>query len=406
LDDRDVNAEQALLAVIIIGFCRDGVIIYVLIAWIISLYRGTAGAAPVGAAPVRPGPVPVPAPVAPAAIPQPPLSGAKGSWYSQYQGKYSWVDDGDAPGSNALRVPDSDQGISFPSGTALGHWFELHTPDGIVSIEQQTDIGPGKRTGRGIDISAACAERCGYSPKNFPTDATFQWRPVAAPASVANLSPVAQAIAYHAARGTPGADAAPVAAPVAAPAAPAAVPPWIVRGRTFNENTPWSSGPMPPGLRAWMDNISTTFPEMAPYCVALKALGAKGWFAWCGFFVQAMLSYSGIPGPISAQGEKGETTTSDWAYVDAWRTWGTKVWDAADGGDIYDAIPQPGDVLVWYVPGVIHHVSFYDHEDNSTNTFASLGGDQGSPLRVCIEGIPMSECVAIRRPVWNVVPGH
>lgn len=182
---------------------------------------------------------------------------------------------------------------------------------------------------------------------------------------------------------------------VPAPVTPGGVPAWITLGRTFN-GLVWSGGSMPDKLVAWMDNIVAKFPEMAPYCQALKNEGAKGWWAWCGFYVAAMLSYSSIRPPISAAGLKGETTTADFAYVDAWRTWGTKVWDAADG-DISNAQPLPGDVLVWDGGG-IHHVSFYDHPEPTTDTFASLGGDQGSPLRVCIEDISMSYCVAIRRP--------
>lgn len=143
---------------------------------------------------------------------------------------------------------------------------------------------------------------------------------------------------------------------------------------------------MPAQAQAWMDNIATKFPEMAPYCKSLKAAGANNWFAWCGFFVQSMLAYSNIRGPISAAGLSGQTTTGDFAYVDAWLTWGTAVTD-----------PQPGDVLIWNAPG-IHHVSFYNTPEPDTDTYSSLGGDQGKPLRVCIEDINMDYCVGIRRP--------
>lgn len=115
------------------------------------------------------------------AIPTFPFSG-KGSWFSQFHGgKYNWVDEGDEPNSNALGVPDSKQGISFYDRATLGKWFEVLAPNGHISIERQTDIGPHPRTGRKIDISAAAAERFGYSPRNFPTDSIFHWRPVDAP---------------------------------------------------------------------------------------------------------------------------------------------------------------------------------------------------------------------------------
>jgi hypothetical protein len=325
--------------------------------------------------------------------PSGPLLSGKGSWYSQYQGKYIWIDNGDAPNSNALGVSDADQGVSFFNSSTLGKWFEVHAPNGVVSIEQQTDIGPASSTGRSIDISAAAAERFGYSPKNFPTDGIFQWWPIQAPASVASLSPAAQGVAYAKVRGS-------TAPTPSAPTPSATVPPWVVKGRTYaaGSGLVWStgSGPMPATIIAWLDNVAATFPQMATYVSTLKTQGEKGWFAWCGVFVQCMLSYSSIAGPISAQGIAGETTVNDWAYVDAWKTWGTKVWDNADG-DISNAQPQVGDVLIWNAPG-IHHISFYDHPEPTTNTFASLGGDQGKPLRACIEDIDMSYCVAIRRP--------
>lgn len=133
---------------------------------------------------------------------------SKGSWYSQLDGKYHWHDGGDEPGSAALTgTPDNAQGISFYDHSTLGHWFEVLFPNGHTSIEQQTDIGPNPNTGRKIDISAAAAERAGYSPDDlhlpnaYPTDAIVKWRPIDVPAEVAGLSPVQQAIRYRDLRG-------------------------------------------------------------------------------------------------------------------------------------------------------------------------------------------------------------
>lgn len=102
---------------------------------------------------------------------------AKGSWYSQYDGKYKWVDKGDAPNSNALGVPDDQQGVALPARNSLGKWFMVTAPNGVTLKLQHTDLGPAKWTGRGIDIAAVAAERFGYSPKTFPTDGIFTWRP-------------------------------------------------------------------------------------------------------------------------------------------------------------------------------------------------------------------------------------
>src|SRR5207245_303742 len=103
----------------------------------------------------------------------------RGSWYSQLPGK-GWVDRGDKPGSNVLRVPDSMQGIALPSRSTLGQWFKVTTPDGREFITQQTDVGPARRTGRGIDISAALADRMGYKPGTFPTGGKFTYAPIEA----------------------------------------------------------------------------------------------------------------------------------------------------------------------------------------------------------------------------------
>lgn len=97
----------------------------------------------------------------------------RGSWYSQAPG---WVDLEDRPGSNALGVPDFQQGIALPSRKTLGKWFDVTFPNGQVYRLQQTDIGPGKSTGRNIDISAAAARAAGYTPRTFPTDqGKFSW---------------------------------------------------------------------------------------------------------------------------------------------------------------------------------------------------------------------------------------
>lgn len=106
-----------------------------------------------------------------------PVKRGKGSWFSQYQGVYSWVDTGDRPGSNALGVPDDQQGIALPERLTLGDLFMVTAPNGKTLKLRQTDIGPATWTGRKIDIAAVAAERFGYSPTNFPTNGIFEWTP-------------------------------------------------------------------------------------------------------------------------------------------------------------------------------------------------------------------------------------
>ena len=105
------------------------------------------------------------------------MPSGKGSWFSQHRGKYVWHDSGDKPGSNALGVPDEEQGIALPSRRTLGKWFDVTAPNGVTLRLQQTDLGPGRRTGRAIDIAAPAAEKFGYSPHDFPTNGVFTWEP-------------------------------------------------------------------------------------------------------------------------------------------------------------------------------------------------------------------------------------
>jgi hypothetical protein len=101
-----------------------------------------------------------------------------GSWYSQLP-SFGWFDPGDRPRSNALGVPDSQQGIALPTRRGLGKWFLVTPPGGNQPFPlQQTDTGPAPWTGRGVDISAAGAHQMGYTPKNFPTDANFDVKPI------------------------------------------------------------------------------------------------------------------------------------------------------------------------------------------------------------------------------------
>jgi hypothetical protein len=92
-----------------------------------------------------------------------------GSWFANFAGRYNWVDPMDKPGSNGLDVPESKQGIALASTETLGQWFLLTTPTGEQYKVRQTDVGPGIRTQKIVDVSAAQAEKMGYTPKTFPT---------------------------------------------------------------------------------------------------------------------------------------------------------------------------------------------------------------------------------------------
>lgn len=103
-------------------------------------------------------------------MPENPLI-VKGSWFGNSPG---WVDESDS-GLQASGLPVAgNPGIALPSHATLGHWFDVTAPNGQTYRLQQTDVGPAKWTGRGVDINSPAAQLMGYSPKNFPTDAEFK----------------------------------------------------------------------------------------------------------------------------------------------------------------------------------------------------------------------------------------
>ena len=104
--------------------------------------------------------------------------GVKGSWFGNYAGQNQWSDKMDS-GLQAGGAPVSaGPGIALPSRATLGQEFDVTAPSGQTMRLPQTDIGPAKWTGRGVDINAPAAEAMGYTPQNFPTDKKFKVSPV------------------------------------------------------------------------------------------------------------------------------------------------------------------------------------------------------------------------------------
>ncbi|OSJ31551.1 hypothetical protein BSZ19_21950 [Bradyrhizobium japonicum] len=72
-------------------------------------------------------------------------------------------------------------GIALPAdqyGKPRGQMYEVTGPDGKTMLLPHIDSGPHRRTGRGIDITAAGAAAMGYTSKTFPTDGGFSYRRV------------------------------------------------------------------------------------------------------------------------------------------------------------------------------------------------------------------------------------
>lgn len=121
---------------------------------------------------------PLPPPIAKGSVLSGVASGiGMGSWYANFAGLSKWVDPADTPYSNALRVGEARQGKSLGSRETLGGWPRVTTPTGEQYKAQQTEVGPGTRTKKLLDISAAGAEAMGYTPKTFPTGGIFGVEP-------------------------------------------------------------------------------------------------------------------------------------------------------------------------------------------------------------------------------------
>jgi Peptidase family M23 len=126
------------------------------------------------AAPATPATAPATAaPATPATVAPPTREsgGVRGSWFGNAPG---WRDPSEPVDSPKSSVP----GIALPNAKTKGQLFVVTTPDGRQFVLPQTDYGPSKKTGRGIDVTAAAARRMGYKPGTFPTDkGLFQYRP-------------------------------------------------------------------------------------------------------------------------------------------------------------------------------------------------------------------------------------
>lgn len=94
-----------------------------------------------------------------------------------------------------------------------------------------------------------------------------------------------------------------------------------------------------PDAPALAREVGQHWPEMADY-----AAQAGPYTPWCGIFVAKVVSEFGFKPPF------GLTDTLRWMWVDAWKTFGTVVPVGQQ---------QPGDIIGFVYPGILHHVTFY-----------------------------------------------
>jgi len=98
----------------------------------------------------------------------------RGSWFGNFAGQNNWQDPSDSGLQASGQPVSAGPGIALPTRSTLGNAYDVTTPDGRTFRLPQTDVGPAKWTGRGVDINAPAAEAMGYTPKNFPTDQPFK----------------------------------------------------------------------------------------------------------------------------------------------------------------------------------------------------------------------------------------
>jgi hypothetical protein len=94
----------------------------------------------------------------------------RGSWFGSSPG---WSDPSDSGLQAGGQPVSAGPGIALPDRATLGQQFAVTAPNGQTLTLPQTDIGPAKWTGRGVDINSPAAAAFGYTPKDFPTDQTF-----------------------------------------------------------------------------------------------------------------------------------------------------------------------------------------------------------------------------------------
>lgn len=124
----------------------------------------------------------------------------RGSWFGNAPG---WRDPSDS-GLQASGVPVSaGPGIALPDRSTLGQTFDVTAPSGQTMRLPQTDIGPAKWTGRGVDINAPAAQAFGYTPQNFPTDAIFRVKQVIDSQTSPDVNAVGKAAAQLTTRALP-----------------------------------------------------------------------------------------------------------------------------------------------------------------------------------------------------------
>jgi hypothetical protein len=77
---------------------------------------------------------------------------------------------GDSEGSTADGGNTARPCIAIRDDATLGRWFRV-TVLGHTATLLHCDWGPAAGTGRAIDITGLGAERLGFSPSSFPTEA-------------------------------------------------------------------------------------------------------------------------------------------------------------------------------------------------------------------------------------------
>jgi peptidoglycan hydrolase-like protein with peptidoglycan-binding domain len=161
------------------------------------------------------------------------------------------------------------------------------------------------------------------------------------------------------------------------------LPPWLQKLQSLQGVEFWpDGGGQRDEIRGWLDFIASTYPEMAAYCRAEKALS---YFSWCGLTVAYGMAQSGLR-PVF-----GSHDTDRFLWATAWLEWG-------------DAVPKThqaswsvvlGDVVVFDFGHGDRHVTLFSR-DNGHGGWECWGGNQTHGVRLTTFSV--NDVVGVRRP--------
>lgn len=378
------------LLALLVYSVRDGLLLGVLLWVVVRLVGHTTPAPVVAVAPGPPAPLPKPVPgpvpgkppvVVPAAQPKFRFAGITATSFAgtndDIESRTSAYDGKIINGDTELAAALSCHFPGEPPALRVGY-----RKTGRVVDVPTRDVGPWNTNDRWWETGARPAAEAEYRNKTKAQNGRVPTNPAGL-----DLSPAVWAALGYVGNAQEAQDQVDFdfvsyldagASPV--PPSPATdltvAPPWLVLMRKLRDMGVHAQHDSAIIL-SWPPAIGNKFSDMAAYAAGY----VHDTTPWCGLTVAYVLAMSGI------RPQFGAADTDRFLWADSWRQFGTPV-----------TTPQPGDVMVFQWAGGGHHVTLYDHEEPSDNSYHCTGGNQGSGHVVSTEALPIANCIGIRRP--------